>query len=175
MNIKTLLVATAVAALPMMASAAVVPVISDDPMGATPTVIGSGENFAATFFVFSPDGGAGDFEHTFQLETDGSGSANVTIDLLNAGQFTDLVAQWLNADTLVEIAAATLTTGIQTTLATTFVDPNSLNQVLKISWTDSVKGVGFDGSVQISTVPVPAGLLLMGTALAGLGLTRRKA
>jgi hypothetical protein len=175
MNIKTLTAAAVFAALPMMASAATVPVISDDPTGANPTMISAGENFAATFFIFSGDGGAGDFDHTFQLSDDGTGNANVTIDALNAGQFTDLVAKWLNADTNVVIASAALNSGVQTTLATTFADPDSLNQVLQISWTDSVKAVGFDGSVQISTVPVPAGLLLLGTALAGLGLARRKA
>lgn len=33
---------------------------------------------------------------------------------------------------------------------------------------------GFIDDVQLSAVPVPAGMLLMGTALAGLGLVRRK-
>lgn len=33
---------------------------------------------------------------------------------------------------------------------------------------------GFVDDITVSSVPVPAGLLLMGTALAGLGMVRRK-
>lgn len=44
------------------------------------------------------------------------------------------------------------------------------------SWTDVARnGSNFDLRVEATPVPVPAGILLMGTALAGFGVMRRKA
>ena len=167
MNYKALIAAAAIAAAPMAASASVV--IFDDEA----TALGAGETFEASF-AFIADGMGGDFRHTFNLSEEGTGEALVTINAITLGQFEGLVAQWLNAADDSVIATVDLDSITTTTLSTTFEDPNSLSQVLQILWTDSVKGAGFDGSVTVSTVPVPAGLLLMGTALAGLGMTRRK-
>ena len=166
MNFKTLAAAAIIAALPMAASASVV--LLDDGT----TLIGSGETVEGLFLA-TADGGAGDFQHNFELETDGAGSALVTVNLGLIDAFEGLVAQWLNTDTNAVLSSVAIT-GVETTLSTTFVDPDSLNQTLQILWTGSLKGTGFDGTITVSTVPVPAGLLLMGTALAGLGMTRRK-
>jgi len=67
--------------------------------------------------------------------------------------------------------AITFGTVGSTTLDTTFVAPN-LTQYIQFAWDGSSAGAGFDFSV--SAVPVPAGALLLGTALVGLGFARSR-
>lgn len=167
MNYKALIAAAAAAAvLPMTASATTV--FAD---GGT-TSVGAGDSVSG-FFLALGDGGAGTYEHTFQLDDEGDGSARVTIDASLIASFAGLVAEWLESDGTTVVNSAVITDEI-TTLTTTFEDPGTLTQILRLSWDESIKGTGFDGTITVSTVPVPAGLLLMGTALAGLGMTRRK-
>jgi hypothetical protein len=61
---------------------------------------------------------------------------------------------------------------VETDLSTIFVDPDLLNQTLSVSWTDSLAGAGFDIDVVVSSVPLPAGALLLLTAVGGLGAVR---
>jgi hypothetical protein len=169
MNFKSLIAAaTIAAAAPMTASA--VTVFADDGT----TSVGVGESVEGQFLALG-QGGAGDYRHTFELADEGNGEALVTIDVdVVLPSFVGLVAQWLDAADNSNVLSSIVITDNVTTLSTTFGGSNSLNQVLQLLWTDSTKGTGFDGRITVSTVPVPAGLLLMGTALAGLGLTRRR-
>lgn len=57
-------------------------------------------------------------------------------------------------------------------LRTTFASPDSLTQKLVVSFTNSVKGIGFD--VVVSAVPLPASLVLFLSALGGMGLLGRR-
>ena len=167
MNYTTLIAAAALATLPVMAQAAFVPITDD---GAS-TISGANDDI----FTFNVIPGDGDFNHEFTLTNDGNGTAEVSLTTGIAAGFVGLVAQWLAADGSVLSSAGPDANG-DIILSTAFVGPASLIQTLNISWTSVAKGVpDFDGQVTVSTVPVPAGLLLMGTALAGLGLTRRKA
>jgi hypothetical protein len=166
MNFTTLVAAATLATMPLMASAVTTTILDDQA-----TIIDATN--VDELFLFDAHTENGDFNHTFTLPNDGSGIATVSVTPNILNLFETFVASWLGADTPTSVD---LTTGA-TSLATTFADQTSLSQTLNLTWTLK-KGVDnfiFDGDVTISTVPVPAGLLLMGTALAGLGLTRRKA
>jgi len=64
--------------------------------------------------------------------------------------------------------------GANELVTTEFLAPGSLTQTLDVTWTSTQSTQNFDGVVQVSSIPVPAGLVLMGTALAGFGVLRRK-
>ncbi len=164
MSFKAILGAVALTALPFMASAAV---ITD---GATTTITES--NFSETYFFDAvSDGGAGGFTHTFDLSLSGTGEAKFSLTSELLALFPGLTASWISA---ADDSVLSTTAGSEdTVLETVFVDPTSLVQRLEITW-DSSNGRTFDGVVNISTVPVPAGVLLLGTALGGLGFARRR-
>ena len=169
MNIKTLICAAAFA-LSAFAAGAV-------------TVTGAGGSYdinADTLFTGSAidlDGGAGSHVVTFYSlidPVDGQVNASITLGIL--GTFTDLTVSWYDTitglvmmDGLTPVSKA-VGVGL-TELRTTFTLP-SLSQDLVISWSDSTAGVEFD--FDVSTVPLPAGGLLLLTALGGLGIARRR-
>ena len=102
------------------------------------------------------------------------GNAQATIANLVAGTFSGLTMEWVNSDTAGVISSSTITP-IITNLGTTFIDPDSLNQTLRISWTDSLNGAGFGAEAVFSPVPIPAAVWLFGSGLLGLvGMARRK-
>ena len=159
MNVKSILAASVVATLPMAASAALV-TIQD---GGSTLITGMGDTYQ-----FVVETNAGDFKHTFTVASDAEGVAAVSLNQLIAPFFSGVSVQWI-------ANGAVVASGTDGDLVTTdFVTPGSATQDLLITWADAPADSEFDGAVTISAVPVPAGLLLMGTALAGLGFMRRK-
>ena len=119
-------------------------------------------------------GGAGSWAVDFLSNEAAFGNAQATITNLVAGTFSGLTMEWVNSDTAGVISSSTITP-IITNLGTTFIDPDSLNQTLRISWTDSLNGAGFGAEVVFSPVPIPAAVWLFGSGLLGLvGMARRK-
>lgn len=65
------------------------------------------------------------------------------------------------------------TIGVGTVLATMFEAPDALSQTLSFGW-ESFTGDAIQVSLQVSTVPLPAGGLLLLTALGGVAVLRRR-
>lgn len=122
-------------------------------------------------------GGAGMWQVEFSAGADPLFStASATIGNIVAGTFTNLVMQWIAVSDGVVLASAPIVVPV-TTLSTTFTDNGMMGrddnpQYLKISWDDSLFGAGFD--VEVSAVPLPAGGLLLLTALGGVAALRRR-
>ena len=117
------------------------------------------------------DGGAGSHSVTFYSLIDpmnGTVNASVTLNIL--GTFSDLTVSWVDSLTNTVLYTTAVVVGV-TELNTTFTAP-SLSQDLVFSWTDSAANVAFD--FDVSAVPLPAGGLLLLTALGGLGVARRR-
>lgn len=127
-------------------------------------------NVEFTGEVRSGLGGAGSWTVTFNASGAGAGTALVTIGPINlANNWTDLMVGWSGGESK-PVGA------IETTVSTIFADPDSLSQMLVISWTDSEARNGFDveGTVSVSPIPLPAaGLLLLG-GLGALGFAGRR-
>ena len=171
MNIKTAFAAAAFAVMPVLASSAVIPITD----GGTTNINGKNDDL----FVFNVDTDAGtnptqDFEHTFVLNANGAGTAETSLTVTLANLFTGLMAEWIDTVTNTVLASTTPDADGDMILSTVFGDPDTLSQTLRISFTDAGGAPDFDGQVQVSVVPLPAGVLLMGTALGGLAVARRR-
>lgn len=125
-------------------------------------------------------GGPGSYSVNFTSPIDplvGTANASVTIKVL--GAFTGLTMSWVDANTNTVLDATSVLGGVQTTLKTLFssVSPNSLSQNLVFSWADSqatTNGGPITFDFDVSAGPLPAGGVLLLTALGGLALTRRR-
>ena len=117
-------------------------------------------------------GGAGAWMVTFNAASSGTGEALVTIGPRNLEAWTDLMVGWSGGESAVVEPTST-------TVSTMFLDPESLSQMLIISWSDSLPGFAFDveGTVAVSAIPLPAAGLMLLTDIGGLGVmrSRRKA
>ena len=165
MNIKTLALAAVVAAAPVAASAMTIAVgggtgtylLGDCPGGASMVI---GDVTAA--------GGAGSHSVSFESCSEPStGTANASVTVAVGGTFSDLTVAWSGGEGPVAVVSGGITT-----ITTQFTAGNN-PQDLIFAWSDSLANASFD--YDVSAVPVPAGFLLLGTALAGLGFARRKA
>jgi len=135
-------------------------VVSD---GGTTNPVSFGDTYQFLTFVDTP------FTHTFTVPALGSGVAALSFDAIVADAFQNLSITWYAGT---GTGGTVLSTG--TTDATTTFD-TELTQTVEVYWESTDPNHEFTvGSVVISAVPVPAGLVLMGTALAGLGAMRRK-
>ena len=125
----------------------------------------------------SGDGGAGNY--TVRFFTPGPtvnalAQAGLT-DAAISASFTDLKMIWVDGATLNELVSAS---GVDT-LSTVF-DMTFPNQQLRFEWTNSDAGQGFrydvitDVQTGVGVIPLPASVLLLGSALAGLGVFRRR-
>lgn len=122
------------------------------------------------------NGGAGSYSVNFFSLVDptrAQSNASVTLNIL--GTFSGLTMSWVQAGTNTVLNSTAILAGV-TTLNTLFTAPN-LSQSLVFTWTDSQlsksgRPVTFD--FDVSSVPLPAGGILLLTALGGLGIARRR-
>lgn len=167
MKLSTIALAATISAAPFAANALSVADVNGNHL------LGSCGDIEWTDIV-EGNGSAGSYTTDFQsCTTPADGTAHVTIGTSVAGTFANLVASWENGDTVqVTDAGFQLLPGEVFDLFTVFTAATN-PQALTFTWDASTKGAGFDYTV--SSVPLPAGVLLLGTAIAGLGFARRKA
>lgn len=154
-------------------------VIALMPIGATAaTFIQDGNaysiGYGSEFFgdVTSTAGGAGSWTIEFNADSDPiEADASLSIGRIVANQFTGLRLSWLDTSLNV-LSTVMVPTAPGANLMTRFSAPN-LDQFLRIDWTGSTAGAGFDVEVA-ADVPVPAAGLLLLTALGGAFALRRR-
>ncbi len=144
----------------------------------TVTVQGGGpyDVTSDTFFtgiVQSTADGAGSYVLDFFTPGDtvnAIADAAVTAGTVNQS-FTGLTMSWIDGLNLNTLVSAT---GVDS-LSTVF-DLNFPVQQLVFNWTDStaLAGFRFDVETSVAAVPLPASLILFGSALAGLGVFGRR-
>lgn len=163
MKLKSMALAAALAVAPFAANAITFGVSDGDAYDIT-----SDSSFNG---IVTAGGGAGTFTVEFSSPVDPlAADVEMTINSLHLSGFTGLTVAWLDAgmNALVGPEAAAIGSNV---LSTVFTAPN-LTQYVQFAWDGSQAQAGFDFSV--SAVPVPAGALLLGTALVGLGFARSR-
>ena len=170
MNLRLIAATTLVCASPVLANA--LTVVSD---GGTYSVSSGSNEFLGFVSTTAGSGGsyrvnleAGVLPLTFNLD------AEIAMTALVASTFSGLEMSWFDTSDDSLISTIPIVGGVVNSLTTDLNAP--IAQYLEISWTNSLAGFGFAVAVNPSPgsiVPLPAGALLLGTALGGLGLARR--
>lgn len=172
MKIKVILAAAALAASATMGHA--VTFLSGADSGGTFDLLADNYQFQETFSA------ADSSPFMFTFENSSATNAVVTISAatilqFDAAFFTDGASvKWSDNGTVVETAEA-ISGGGQIS----FILGAGMSDTLTLSFGEVVTDNGLrpdiDFFVNATPIPVPAGILLLGTALAGLGVMRRKA
>ena len=137
--------------------------------------INTANKFTGGIITTGAGDGSGFFEADFFTLVDPTYArfkAALTVD--NLSEFVNLVASWIGADgTTVLASTPVAAVPSDNTLSTIFTAPDT-TQTFRLTWdagTAESASVNFD---VVGTIPLPAGGLLLLTALGGLGFARRR-
>ena len=174
MNLKLVITAMALAVTPMLASASTITPSGGAVVDGT-AEINIGDIWTVGLDDFDIADGAGSF---FVGATAGTALLTVETNSLNgANSFANATAEWNTAsdgsgDTLASITLPEINNSENKTYLE-FDEGDT--RYLIVSWTGVVEDLSdLDVRITATAVPVPAGILLMGTALAGFGVMRRR-
>lgn len=174
MKLKTLAAAAIIAAAPFAANAYSINSISNIANGGTYDIASGPYYWDASF-----DGGDGSGSVSFTFTNTTGSDAHVqiadgTVGQSNVGQFAGgVTASWAQGGSA-NIAGSNTSVGGGFSISTFIAD--NTTDVLTINWAGAT-GFKSDIDFTIAAVPLPAGVLLLGTALVGAGAfaSRRKA
>lgn len=166
MKLSTLAIAASLALAPFAANAYSVSSNNNIANG------GSYDINSGPFFwdaTFTGADGAGSVTFTFNNNTGGSQTAGVaqgTI-LQFSGQFDGVTVSWGNGQSQSVAPGVNAIINVSTLLAANGAD------TLTVAW-GNVSGIKANIDLDIAAVPLPAGFLLLGTALVGAGALARR-
>ncbi len=172
MNFKTLATAALLAVAPLAANAFSVTAASNLANGGTYDIANGPYFWDATF---TGNDGAGSVSFSF-TNTTGSDAhiqiADGTVGQSNVGSFAGVTASWANGGSTT-IAQSNTSVGGGFSISSFIADGAS--DVLTLSW-GNVSGFKSNIDFTVAAVPLPAGFLMLGTALFGAGAlaSRRK-
>lgn len=167
MKLTCFAAAAAFAALPMMASAITVPELDNITDGGV-TSVSQGSFHSFEYVEDDATGGARSFVYEFNASEQIGSVTGVSLNPIPSNGITGLYVEWLDA-----IGGNVLTSWDGTSAVFTTGFAAGETKYLSIGWDAS--RMGGDVDVNIQAVPVPAGALLLGTALIGGLALRRKA
>ncbi|SMX46471.1 VPLPA-CTERM sorting domain-containing protein [Actibacterium lipolyticum] len=172
MKLGTTIAAAVLATVPFFANAATV-----ENTGVSNLANGGSyvlEDEAAWFWQATSLVGSGTTAYDASFEfTSAVGKATTAIAAVElSGSFVGLEADWTDENGAVLYTYTFVDNGVVSVGSSDVVIGNGPS-TLNISW-DGIEGSAAQINVQLSAVPLPAGLVLLGSALGGLGLSRRR-